>query len=134
MCIFISMSGPPYKYHEILRKIYETFGTEFNTFRELATAINFGDSVDHIRSKMNDMSWSYAVGNVGGTNRKRKKYLIKTPWSEDIRATPTRWQKQSFFWKVTPEGIAELIKVYPDIEVYSQDNPIVAKLLLEDDE
>lgn len=118
--------SPPFKYHIILRKIYENFGLEWFRFRQLwDLRVLQNESGASARSKMGDMcGYDY--------DRKEKLFLDKVKYNqvEHLFLNANKYVKISMFWRVNNIGLRELATVYNDLEFRKEHIPIIAKMLL----
>lgn len=118
----------PYKYHWILRRIYENFGLKWFTFRQLWDLnVIENETESSARTKMNDMNNSYHYWS------RDKQFLDKVAYKnvKELFPDANRYQRDSKYWRITDKGIKELVEVFSDLEIEDKHVPLIAKAYLD---
>lgn len=121
-------NNPPFKYHQVLRKIYENFGLEWFRFKQLHDLeVLHYESEGSARTKMNDMCYTERW------KKRRKNFLQKESYEKVAHLFPNanKYEKKSKFWRVSEEGIKELVEVFSDLEIEDKHVPLIAKAYLD---
>jgi len=82
------------------------------------------------RNKMNSMIFHLRYPMNYKVNS--KPFLYKESWSDvsNFVGEVDGYKKRSFFWRISERGLVELISVFKDLEIRSEDLNAVAKVLL----
>ena len=129
------MRKPPFKYHLVLKDIYEKKGSDWFRFSEYWQVGSLKDETQSsISSKMSTMI-QYRDTDFyleRKSNIRIKPYLLKKTYREVKHLFPnaTHNERRSNYWKITIFGMVELVNVFGSEILKEEDSVKVAKFCL----